>query len=209
MTFQGWPAEAFEWFDGLAADNTKQWFHAHRSTYDEAVRGPMQDLVDDLEDEFGPATLSRPNRDTRFSRDKAPYKLEIYARTRRPDGAGCYVQLGAESLFAGGGLYEPDRDRLARVRAAVADDRTRPELEAVVQALGEGGVELMTDGALKTAPRGFPVDHPRIDLLRLRHLAGGVRFPPRAWMGTPAARDRVAAVWRSFGPLLGWLARVP
>ena len=207
MEFRGWPPAALTWFDELEADNTKAWFHAHRETYDEAVRGPMEDLVDDLTPEFGEMVVSRPNRDIRFSKDKAPYKLEIYARTRRPDGTGLYVRLSRAGLFAGGGLYMPDRDRLARVRAAIADDRTGAELERVVAGLRADGLELLSDGGLKTAPKGYTVDHPRIELLRLPHLAAGAELPIRKWLHTPAAETRLVTVLRATSPLLDWLAR--
>ena len=206
MEFRGWPPQALDWFDGLAADNSKAWFHANRRVYDEAVRGPMEDLVDDLTPEFGEMRVSRPNRDIRFSKDKAPYKLEIYARTRRPDGSGHYVRLSREGLFVGAGLYMPDRDRLARVRAAIADDTSGGELEVILAALGAAGLALLTDGGLKTAPRGYSADHPRIDLLRLPHLAAGTEFAPRKWLHTPAAEGRIVAALRGLDPLLDWLA---
>lgn len=205
MEFRGWPTEALRWFDDLAADNSKAWFHANRATYDEAVRGPMEDLIDDLTSEFGEAAVSRPNRDIRFSKDKTPYKLEIYARTRRPDGSGCYVRLSREGLFAGGGLYAPDRDRLARVRAAIDDDRTGPELLSILDDLRGAGLRVL-EGGLKTAPRGYPVDHPRIDLLRLQHIAAGTEFGLRKWLHAPAAETHIVEVWRGCALLLDWLA---
>ena len=204
-TFAGWPATALEWFDELEANNERAWFQAHKKVYDHDVRGPMVALLEELADEFGEFRLSRPNRDTRFSHDKSPYKPEIYARTVGPAG-GLYVQLRSEGLFAGGGLYAPDRDTLARLRAAIADDRSGPELVRIVAELEASGAELVRDGALRTAPRGYPVDHPRIDLLRLPHLAGGWTHPAGPWLHTPAAKDRVVADWRTVGPLLDWAA---
>lgn len=205
--FTGWPPEALDWFEELEADNSRTWFLAHRKTYDEAVRGPLESLLAELEPEFGEAKVSRPNRDIRFSADKTPYKLQIYAVVHRADGpGGWYVQLSPEGLFVGGGLYDPGRERLAAVRAAIADDRSGPELEAVVDRLAGAGLELMRYGALKTAPRGYSVDHPRIDLLRLPHLAAGARFPPEPWLHTAAAKDRVVDSWRAVNPLLKWLA---
>jgi uncharacterized protein (TIGR02453 family) len=205
--FEGWPPAALRWFDDLAADNSTAWFRAHRSTYDEDVRGPLELLLEELRPEFGEGVVSRPNRDTRFSKDKTPYKLQIYGRIPRDDGAVYYVSLRDEGLFAGGGVYLPDRERLATLRAAIADDRTGPELEAIVARLSTEGVELMTDGALKTAPRGYPVDHPRIDLLRLPHLAGGRLHPPGRWLHTRAALDRVVDGWRTMTPLINWVGR--
>ena len=208
MGFTGWPPEALDWFEQLEADNTKAWFHAHRSTYDDAVRGPLELLLEELAPEFGEAIVSRPNRDTRFSKDKTPYKLQIYGRIPVPSGGTYYVQLRREGLFVGAGLYAADREQLARVRAAIADDRTGGQLEAIIADVRTTGADLLVDGALKTAPRGYATDHPRIDLLRLPHLAAGKLHPPRKWLHTPAAEQRVVDGWRSLGPLLDWLASI-
>jgi uncharacterized protein (TIGR02453 family) len=206
MEFRGWPPEAWSWFDDLEANNSKAWFHANRATYDDAVRGPMEDLIDDVMEEFGELRVSRPNRDTRFAKDKTPYKLDIYAMNRRPDGSGFYVRFGRDGLSVGGGLYAPERARLAQVREAIADDQTGSELERIVADLGASGLTLMRAGALKTAPKGYSVDHPRIDLLRLPHIAGVTEFRRAAWMSTPKAEDRIVGVWRLMAPLLDWLA---
>jgi uncharacterized protein (TIGR02453 family) len=204
--FQGFPAEALTFFDDLAAHNSKAWFHAHKDVYEDCVRGPMRALVDGLEDEFGPLVLSRPNRDVRFAHGRDPYKLEIYARSRGSEPGGWYVRLGPDGLFAGGGMYMPDREHLARLRAAVADDRTGPQLAEIVAALEAAGVEIVRHGSLKTAPRGYPADHPRIGLLRLANVAGGRSWPPRRWLHTPAARNRVVDTWHELEPLADWLA---
>ena len=147
MEFRGWPREALDWFDGLAADNSRAWFHANRALYDDAVRRPFEDLIDDVTEEFGELRVSRPNRDTRFSKDKTPYKTEVYAMSRRPDGAGWYVRLGRDGLSVGGGLYAPERARLAQVREAIADERTGPELQRIVAGLEANGISLLREGA--------------------------------------------------------------
>jgi len=204
--FRGWPPEALDWLRGLEADNSKAWFQANRRTYDDAVRQPLESLLAELEDEFGEGKVSRPNRDIRFSTDKSPYKTQIYAIVPRPDGvASWYVQLTKDGLFAGGGLYAPERELLARVRAAIDDDRTGSQVEQIVADLRSSGIELMTDGALRTAPRGYSPDHPRIGLLRLVHVAAGRSDPPRKWLHTAVVKDRVATTWRAVTPLLDWL----
>lgn len=203
--FTGWPPEALRWFRDLEANNTREWFHAHRATYDAAVRGPFESLLAEAADEFGDGVVARPNRDTRFARDKSPYKLECYARLPQPVGS-FYVQVRTEGLFAGGGVYMPERDRLARIRRAIADDDTGAEFEAVVARVEGDGLSLIRDGALKTAPRGYPTDHPRIEYLRLPHVAAGVQHAPEPWLHTAEARDRVFATWRSARPLLEWVA---
>jgi uncharacterized protein (DUF2461 family) len=67
----------------------------------------------------------------------------------------------------------------------------------------------MEEDALKSAPRGYPVDHPRIDLLRLKHFAAGRVHPPQPWLHTAEAKDQIVDGWRSVTPLLEWLAAVP
>ncbi len=208
LAFSGWPPTALEWFRALEVNNNRAWFQANKATYDHDVRSPFESLLAELADEFGEGTMSRPNRDIRFSKDKSPYKLQTYARVPRAGGdGGRYVQLRDEGLFVGGGLYMPDRDHLSRIRAAIADDRSGAELETIIDGLIGRGMSLMEDGALKTAPRGFSAEHPRIRLLRLPHLAAGVLHPPRRWLYTAAAKDRVIDGWRAIEPLLEWQAR--
>ncbi|HEY7134170.1 MAG TPA: DUF2461 domain-containing protein [Acidimicrobiia bacterium] len=203
--FTGWPPEAFEWFRGLEANNSRAWFQQHRATYDDAVRGPLESLLAEVAEEFGDGKVARPNRDTRFSADKSPYKLQIYATIPHP-GGGWYVQLREGGLFAGGGLYAPEGRQLASLRAAIADDRAGAKLESLIERLGADHLEVMVDGALKTAPRGYLVDHPRIALLRLRHLAAGIQYEPARWLHTARAKDRVVDAWRAVRPLLDWCA---
>ena len=205
-TFRGWPPEALRWFDGLAAHNDRAWFADHRATYDDSVRGPMEALLGELALEFGEGIVSRPNRDVRFSKDKSPYKLRIYARVPQASGGLYYVDLRSEGLFVGGGVYLAERAELGRLRTAIADDRTGAELVSIVARLRSAGIDLMEDRALKTAPRGYPVDHPRIELLRLPSLAAGRLHPPRKWLGTRAAKDRVVDGWRAVTPLIDWIS---
>ena len=87
--FAGFPPEAFAWFTGLEADNSKRWFDAHRETYDTAVRGQFEAMMDDLADDLGgEVKVFRQNRDLRFSADKSPYKTRTYGVIfDRPAGA--------------------------------------------------------------------------------------------------------------------------
>ena len=77
MAFKGWSAEAIEFFEALEADNSKTFWHAHKSIYEQEVRRPMEELLDELGKEFGEGKIFRPNRDIRFSADKSPYKTTI------------------------------------------------------------------------------------------------------------------------------------
>src|SRR5918992_929056 len=105
-SFKGWPPAAFEWFEGLQADNSKAYFDANRRTYDEAVRGPLVALLAELSDEFGPSKIFRPNRDVRFSADKSPYKTNCAAVVPGDmQHPGFWVEISAEGLAAGAGHH--------------------------------------------------------------------------------------------------------
>src|SRR5437763_16236913 len=160
MTFRGGPAEAIEFYEGLEADNSKTYWHENKPTYEKVVRGPMEELLAELAGEFGAGKIFRPNRDVRFSRDKSPYKTAMGATL----AASGYVHLSAEGLGAGSGMYHMEQPQLDRFRRAVADDRTGKELEKLVAAVGKKGIDVSAHESLKTAPKGYPKDHPRIDL---------------------------------------------
>jgi uncharacterized protein (TIGR02453 family) len=201
MTFSGWPEEALDFYDGLAADNSKTYWTANRGVYDELVLGPMAELVDELGAEFGDTKIFRPYRDVRFSPDKTPYKTHIGAMV----GSG-YVQLSAHGLAAGDGMYVMAPDQLDRYRQAVASDRTGPELEQVIATVEKAGIGVSGRGTLKSAPRGYPADHPRIGLLRHKGLVAWQEWPAGAWLGTAEAKDRVVTFLRTTRPLSEWLA---
>lgn len=203
MTFRGWSAEAIEFFDGLTADNSRAFWQANRDVYLHAVRAPMEALLEELAPEFGTGTVFRPYRDVRFSRDKSPYKTAIGASMT----GGGYFQLSSRGLAAGSGLYMPAPDQLERYRRAVAEARSGRELERIVAEVRAAGVEISAHEVLKTAPRGYPKDHPRIELLRNKGLIAWREWPVGAWLGTRKAKDRVVELPRTAVPLRAWLDR--
>ena len=203
--FTGFPDEAFVFYEGLEADNSKVYFTRHKHFYEDAVRAPMLALADDLAGEFGQATLFRPYRDVRFAKDKSPYKDHQGAFIDVAPGIGFYVEISAAGLFAAGGVYTQAPDQVARYRAAVDEDLTGKPLAALVSGLVADGYVIGGD-RLKTRPRGVPDDHPRLDLLRHRSLHAGLRHEPEPWIHTAEARDRVGVAWRAFTPLVDWLA---
>jgi len=209
MGFAGWPEAAVDFYDGLEEDNSKAWWAAHKPEYDEAVRAPMDALLAELAAEFGPGKVFRPYRDVRFSKDKRPYKEHIGAVCTDDEGRVNYVQVSAAGLMAGGGAYQLEPAHLDAVRRAVANERTGAQLERIVADLQEQGLELGGD-ALRTAPRGYPKDHPRIALLRQKAFYGYREWPVEPWLHTPAVKDEVITVWRACRPLHDWLrAREP
>jgi uncharacterized protein (TIGR02453 family) len=201
MAFSGWPEVALDFYEGLAADNSRTYWTRHKQVYDEMVLGPMADLADELAAEFGPARIFRPYRDVRFSKDKTPYKTNIGAMI----GSG-YVQLSAEGLAAGHGMYMMTPDQLDRYRQAVAGEAAGHELADIIAALARQQITVNARDLLKTAPRGYPADHPRIGLLKYKGIYAWQAWPVAEWLGTPAAAGRVAGFLRATRPLSGWLA---
>ena len=200
MAFHGWRAEALEFFDGLEADNSKAYWQRNKDVYDELVRGPMEALLIELEPEWGEGRIFRPYRDVRFSSDKSPYKTSIAAMV----GEG-YVQLTAEGLGAGCGMWEMAPDQLERYRRAVDEERSGEKLSGLVAEARGAGLDVTGHGELKTSPRGYPKDHPRIELLRYKGLVTWREWPAGAWLGTKKAKDRVAEFFRLSRPLNQWL----
>jgi uncharacterized protein (TIGR02453 family) len=200
MAFRGWQAAAIEFFEGLEADNSKAYWQPNKTTYEEQVRMPMEELLAELAPEFGDGKIFRPYRDVRFSADKSPYKTNIAATI-----GDRYVGLSADALSAGAGLWEMAPEQLQRYRDAVDDDRSGRELTAIVTALRETGMDVSGHDVLKTAPRGYPKDHPRIELLRFKGLISWREWPIGAWLSTTRAKDRVVESFRASEPLIAWL----
>ena len=205
MTFSGFGRGAIPFFNDLAANNSRDWWYANKARYDAEVRQPLEDLLEALASEFGEAKVFRPNRDTRFSADKSPYKTNAAAVAAEGNGTSLYLSLSAEGLHVGGGAYHLARDQLTRYRAAVADDKRGAALEKIAAELRAAKADVTGRSQLKTAPRGFTADHPRIDLLRQDGLIGIWAHPPRAWLHTKQAADRVADGWRRLAPLNAWM----
>jgi uncharacterized protein (TIGR02453 family) len=201
MAFRGWPAEAIEFYEGLEADNTRAYWADHKQEYEELVKAPMVELLAELEADFGAGKIFRPYRDVRFSRDKSPYKTAIGATLER----GGYVQFSAHGLAAGSGYYVMMPDQLEQYRRAVADEITGGELETLVADLRRAGAEVTAKESLRTAPKGYPKDHPRIELLRHKGLIAWREWPVAAWMGTPKAKQRVVDFFVGARPLTAWL----
>jgi uncharacterized protein (TIGR02453 family) len=201
MAFGGWPGEALTFYEGLEADNSKSYWTSHKAVYDAAVHGPMAELAEELATELGgESKIFRPHRDIRFSQDKTPYKTHIGAVIA---GTG-YVQLSADGLASGAGRWHLEPDELTRYRAAVAGP-AGAELAAVVAGIEKAGIEIHGHDSLKSAPRGYAADHPRIDLLRHKGLTSWQHWPPAPWLATAEAKDRVLAFLRASAPLVDWL----
>lgn len=207
MSFTGFPLAALDFYEDLEADNSKAFWAAHEHVYRESVRAPMLALLGELEPKFGAAKFFRPYRDVRFSKDKSPYKTAQGAVVRTAPGAGYYVQIGAAGLFAGGGFYQGSPAQLTRLRATIDDGVRGPELEAILAKLGRAGFAIGGD-QLKTKPKGYPADHPRLALLRHKSLTARIEFGCPPWLPTARTADEVSRVWETLRPLIDWLTGV-
>lgn len=202
--FTGIPDEAFDWYEGLEADNSRAYFTDHRDDFARCVRQPMTELVAALEDEFGPAALFRPHRDIRFSKDKSPYKTHQGAFAAVDAGIGWYVQVSASGLLTGAGFHQHAPDQVVRYRAAVDDDAAGARLQEIVDRLSSAGYSMDGD-RLASRPRGVDAGHPRLELLRFRSLTALRDHGRPGWLATPEALDRVRADWRAYRPLVEWV----
>jgi uncharacterized protein (TIGR02453 family) len=200
VTFKGWPVTAVEFYEGLEADNSKVYWTDHKAVYERDVKGPMEALLAELAGEFGEGRIFRPNRDIRFSADKSPYKTAMGATV----GDG-YVQISADGLMAASGMYHMMPDQLERYRQAVAGEKTGRSLEQAIATVEKTKIEVHGIDPLKTAPKGYPKDHPRVELLRNKGLIASKRWPVAAWLGTTSARTRIVEVLRATQPLNDWL----
>jgi uncharacterized protein (TIGR02453 family) len=199
--FEGFPAEATRFLAGLAANNNRDWFQAHRETYEQAVREPMKAFVAEFAPRFGPARISRINRDTRFFKDRPPYKTHIDAGV-----GGYYVSLSAHGFYVGTGFYMPDSSVLERFRAAIDRDASGTELVTLIARLRRKGYRVDTHERLASAPRGYAKDHPRLDLLRMKDIHAGLLSAPDA-ITTRKLLDRTTKTMTDLKPFMGWLAR--
>lgn len=204
--FAGFGPGATKYFDGLIADNSRDYFQAHKALWQTDVQDPLADLLGEVAvAQGGTVRLFRPWRDVRFSKDKRPVKEATGGYVWREGTLGvAYAQLSAAGLYCGTGLYDAAPDQLTRMREAVADDRTGPALEAAVEKVRRAGLDAGGD-ALATAPRGYLRDHPRVSLLRLKQLIVGRTLPPGPDLHDRRAMAFALKTWKAAAPVVAWL----
>ena len=205
LGFAGFPEAALDFYDDLEIDNTKSFWEAHKDAYLTCVKGPTTALVTALEPEFGTAKVFRPFRDVRFAKDKTPYKTHQGAYVGAGPACGWYVEIAARGVRTGAGFYDASSTDLARIRASIVNDLTGDQLGKILAKLTRAGFTVGGD-RLKTSPRGFDADHPRIDLLRHRSLTVTKEYGFEPIIHTPEFVDAVRADWRAARPLVEWVA---
>jgi uncharacterized protein (TIGR02453 family) len=202
--FTGFPVAALDFYDDLEVDNTRSFWEKHKAVYTEAVRQPMTAMCEALAPDFGDAKVFRPYRDVRFAKDKTPYKTHQGAFVAAGPATGWYVEISARGLRVGAGFYEASGARLARIREAMADDKSGPKLQRVLRKLEKDDFEISGE-RLKTSPRGYDADHPRIELLRHKQLFAARSFGFDG-LDSPDVLDRVRRDWHALRPLVEWVA---
>lgn len=207
--FDGLPPGLFTFFEDLEHNNTKEYWAANKARWEDDVRGPMRALLRELEDEFPPLRLFRPNRDLRYTRDKSPYKLSTGATSDATPvgGSGYHLHMDADGLTIACGAMVMSLAELQRFRESIGDDHRGGQFESLADKLASASLPV-TPGfhpALKRVPSGYPADYRRADLLRWKGAAMSVEFETAPWMHTHDVADKIRQAWRTAQPLMDWL----
>jgi len=205
LAFNGFPEAALDFYDDLELDNSKVYWEAHKAVYIESVKAPMTALATALEPEFGKAKVFRPFRDVRFAKDKTPYKTNQGAFVGTGPACGWYVEIAARGVRTGAGFYDANTSDLGRIRASIADESSGKQLQRILTKLERAGFEVGGD-RLKTSPRGYDADHPRIELLRHRSLTVMRDYGFEPVIHTAKLLDAVRADWKAARPLVDWIS---
>jgi uncharacterized protein (TIGR02453 family) len=216
--FSGFGRRLFSFFDALAKNQNKKWFHAHKDEYETQAHIPMQLLVEALSARFATQSIAlsgsaktsllRINRDLRFSKDKDPYKTNISAvlsETGTKMGRGAlYLQMGGpDGAFAAMGFYSPEPAQLKTIRGIIADE---PEQWMAIEAgLKSRGLSLMQDDTLSRMPKGFEshADTPVAETLKLKSFVVKTEFTKKS-THEEALVDRIATFADDGWPLINF-----
>jgi uncharacterized protein (TIGR02453 family) len=199
-----WPPEALEFLRELEANNDRDWFKANRARYDADLVEPAREMAQGLT-HLGEPHMFRPYHDTRFHM-RPPIKEQLGVAIGYGGAGGYYFELSLDGLLVAAGLHQPASDQLERFRRTIDDGRRAAGFEKAVRAAEAGGLQLAPP-ELKRAPRGFPIDHPRIDRLRLKQLTVSNRHPLEPWLHEPACDERIRSELESARPLVTWLGK--
>jgi uncharacterized protein (TIGR02453 family) len=216
--FRGFSDESFRFLRGLKRNNRRDWFLRNKHRYDTAVRAPMEALVYDVGERlqsFAPEFAANPKRsiyriyrDTRFSHDKRPYKTHIAAvfphrELGKHQGAGFYVHVAPDDVFAGGGLYRPERRDLQAIRLKLADQHETFRRIVSTRMFREMFDELSGE-RLERVPRGFASDHPASDLLKYKQFLAGRPLPGELATSSAFPKELVRT-FRTLLPMIRFL----
>jgi len=217
--FPGFPPAAQTFLADLAANNDRDWFNAHKATYETAIKAPAQVLLAHLEPELaalagGPVSgkIFRIHRDVRFSKDKRPYNAHLHiafpaAHGRSSDVVACgyFFGLEQEKAILGAGGFDFAGPVLDAYRAAAADPKKGAALQAILDKLTKSGFRI--EGAeLKRVPAPYPADHPRADLIRRKGLHVWRDIDDPAVITGPGLFGAMKMTFTTLAPLVKWLS---
>jgi uncharacterized protein (TIGR02453 family) len=211
--------DLFRFLEDLKAHNDREWFQENKARYEAAARDPMLRFIAAFSSSLAgisrhfvadprPAggSMFRIHRDTRFSKDKSPYKTHLAAHFsyRTPGaggvhGPGFYLHIEPGASFAGGGLWHPDPESLFKVREAIS---TRSRAWKVIR---ESGLEIQGD-ALKRVPQGFDPMHPWAEDLKLKDFYTVTDLPDAQVLAADFP-ERVSHACRQASPLVAFLCK--
>jgi uncharacterized protein (TIGR02453 family) len=215
---------ALRFLRGLAKNNNKPWFEAHRAEYERELREPMRDLIGEMDARlaaFAPEiggdpkrSMFRINRDIRFSKDKSPYKTNVacwfhhrratsHVGTEANAGsAGFYFHLEPGKSMVGGGLWMPPRPQLNKLRNAIAEDPA--DFDRMARGLTKRFGGLDDEAMLTRMPRGFSEEHPAAPWLRYQSFTSG-RLLKDGEVTDPRLPALLAREFQALLPLVRWL----
>ena len=218
--FRGFPAEGIQFLRGLARNNSRDWFQPRKPIFEEHVKAPMVELVNALNSammDFAPEYVTDPAqaiyriyRDTRFSKDKTPYKDHIAASFFRRGmckggSGGYYYSVSHKEVEVGGGIYMPDPDTLRAVRRHIAANH-----EEFLGIAGTAAVKRLLGPVqgdqLSRVPKGFDPAHPAADLLRFKYYILFIRLDPDI-VTTPALYTGLVKRFKAMTPFIEFLNR--
>ena len=185
-TFTGFTREAIDFLAELAANNDRAWFQPRKADYERLIKRPLEGLCVALAGEFAERGIPlrsdpvkspfRIYRDTRFSKDKSPYKPHASASFPWADGGpGGYFHLQPGEVYVGGGMWHPEPARLAALRARIANDPAEVH-KAIEDPAFVATFHDVHGDSLKRVPAGYPQDHPDAALLKLKDFTFGRRL---------------------------------
>ena len=229
-TFAGFSPEGIQFMADLAANNERSWFQPRKADFERLIKEPMESLMLALDEQFRTRAIPlvadpkrspfRIYRDTRFSRDKSPYKTHLgasipWVEGRDPTGAGAdgdgphgngaYFNFQPGEMYAGGGMWMPDKPKLDAFRRALVDDpgRVRAALEDPAFVAWFGGVQ--SHESLKRVPPGYPAEHPEAERLRWKDVVFGRRLTDDE-VCSPGLPDLLADGYATAVPVFRFLA---
>ena len=222
MEFSGFQPTIFQFLEELADNNNRPWFKEHKRRYESEVLAPCQAFIRAFRprlkkispffvasDRRSGGSLMRVYRDTRFAKDKTPYKTNVGIQFRHELGRdvhapGFYVHVAPDECFLAVGVWRPDRASLDRIRQAIVDEARRWRRATGERRFREH-FELAGD-SLQRPPRGFPADHPLVEDLKRTDFVGFGGLNEQDVLDEAFA-DLVAASFAAGRPFMRFLCR--